>query len=178
MWPVASVRSRRFEVLRCLHFTETTRVHRTMPWVVSFSILSAFRATRYISHAGCSSRRSTTLILNWRTSASCVRRRPFFGRGISRVAAREGVSRPRRDAVDASSRAGQEGRREVFRYPMWYSGLRRARDPQGQEVWHGGGHVELWCHRVYSARGLPAARRRVRSHFAARDRHGGAAAMA
>ena len=34
-----SVRSRRFEVLGCLHFVDVTRVHRTMPWVVSFSIL-------------------------------------------------------------------------------------------------------------------------------------------
>ncbi len=31
------VRSRRFEVLRCLHFTHTTRVHRTRSWVVPFS---------------------------------------------------------------------------------------------------------------------------------------------
>ena len=28
------VRSRRFEVLRRLHFTDATRGHRTMPWVV------------------------------------------------------------------------------------------------------------------------------------------------
>ena len=33
------VRSRRFEVLRCLHFVDATRVHLTMPWVVSFPIL-------------------------------------------------------------------------------------------------------------------------------------------
>ena len=38
------VRSRRPVVWRRLHFTDTTRVHRTMTWVVSFSILSAFRA--------------------------------------------------------------------------------------------------------------------------------------
>ena len=33
------VRSRRFEVLRCLHFIQTTRAHLTMTWVVSFPIL-------------------------------------------------------------------------------------------------------------------------------------------
>ena len=37
-------RSRRFEVLRCLHFLGWTRVHLTMPWVVSFSSLRPFRA--------------------------------------------------------------------------------------------------------------------------------------
>ena len=36
------VRSRRFEVLRCLHFIHTTRGHLTMTWVVSFSILRPF----------------------------------------------------------------------------------------------------------------------------------------
>ena len=36
------VRSRRFEVLRCLHFIHTTRVHLTMTWVVSFLILRPF----------------------------------------------------------------------------------------------------------------------------------------
>ena len=41
-----AVRCRRFEVLRCLHFTDTTRVHRTMPGVVSFSILGPFDAPR------------------------------------------------------------------------------------------------------------------------------------
>ena len=41
-WNVTeAVRSRRFEVLRCLHFLGWTRVHRTMTWVVSFD----FRAT-------------------------------------------------------------------------------------------------------------------------------------
>ena len=34
-----TVRSPRFEVLRCLHSVDVTRVHRTMPWVVSFPIL-------------------------------------------------------------------------------------------------------------------------------------------
>ena len=34
------VRSPRFEVFLWFHFTDTTRVHRTMPWVVSFPILS------------------------------------------------------------------------------------------------------------------------------------------
>ena len=38
------VRSPRFEVLRCLHFIQTTRVHQTRSWVVCFLILSAFRA--------------------------------------------------------------------------------------------------------------------------------------
>ena len=33
------VRSPRFEVLRCLHFFNTTRGHLTMTWVVSFSSL-------------------------------------------------------------------------------------------------------------------------------------------
>ena len=36
------VRSRRFEVLRCLHFIHTTRGHLTMPGVVSFSSLGPF----------------------------------------------------------------------------------------------------------------------------------------
>ena len=36
------VRSPRFEALRGLHFTETTRGHLTMTWVVSFSILRPF----------------------------------------------------------------------------------------------------------------------------------------
>ena len=36
------VRSPRFEALRGLHFTETTRGHLTMTWVVSFSSLSPF----------------------------------------------------------------------------------------------------------------------------------------
>ena len=34
-----TVRSRRFEVLRRLHFLGWTRVHLNMPWVVSFPIL-------------------------------------------------------------------------------------------------------------------------------------------
>ena len=40
------VGSRRFEVLRRLHFTDMTRGHRTMPWVVSFPILSCFGPRR------------------------------------------------------------------------------------------------------------------------------------
>ena len=36
--------SRRFEVLRCLHFVHVTRIYHTMPGVVSSSNLSAFRA--------------------------------------------------------------------------------------------------------------------------------------
>ena len=36
------VRSRRFEVLRCLHFTDATRI---MVWVVSFSRLSLWKAS-------------------------------------------------------------------------------------------------------------------------------------
>ena len=34
--------SRRFEVLRCLHAIEATRVHQTRSWVVSFSISRPF----------------------------------------------------------------------------------------------------------------------------------------
>ena len=40
------VRSPRFEVLWCLHFTDTTRVLLTMPWVVFLSILSCFGPRR------------------------------------------------------------------------------------------------------------------------------------
>ena len=36
------VRSRRPVVLWCFHFIQTTRVHLTMTWVVSFSILGPF----------------------------------------------------------------------------------------------------------------------------------------
>ena len=36
------VRSPRFDVLRCLHFTETTRGHLTMTWVVSFLLKRPF----------------------------------------------------------------------------------------------------------------------------------------
>ena len=42
----AEVRSRRPVVLWCLHFLNTTRVHLTMKWVVSFSILSDRDAPR------------------------------------------------------------------------------------------------------------------------------------
>ena len=42
----AAVRSRRHVVWRRLHFFNTTRVHLTMTWVVSFSILSRFDAPR------------------------------------------------------------------------------------------------------------------------------------
>ena len=38
----AQVRSRRPVVWRRLRFIQTTRVHLTMPWVVSFSILRRF----------------------------------------------------------------------------------------------------------------------------------------
>ena len=41
---IAQARSPRFEVLRCLHAIDATRLHQTRPLVVSFSILSAFRA--------------------------------------------------------------------------------------------------------------------------------------
>ena len=44
------VRSPRFEVLRRLHFIQTTRGHLTMTWVVYFSILRPFATRR--SHAG------------------------------------------------------------------------------------------------------------------------------
>ena len=40
----AAGRSRRPAVLRCLHAIDATRLHLTMKWVVSFLILSAFRA--------------------------------------------------------------------------------------------------------------------------------------
>ena len=40
------VRSRRPAVLRCLHAIDATRVHLTMKWVVSFSILSRFGPRR------------------------------------------------------------------------------------------------------------------------------------
>ena len=53
------VRSPRFEVLRCLHFIQTTRVHLTMTWVVSFSISRPFgprRATAML-HTGRRERR-------------------------------------------------------------------------------------------------------------------------
>ena len=43
MLNAGEVRSPRFEVLRCLHAVEATRVHLTRSWVVLFSILSAFR---------------------------------------------------------------------------------------------------------------------------------------
>ena len=36
------MRPRRFEVLRCLHFIQTTRFHLTRPWAVSFRILGPF----------------------------------------------------------------------------------------------------------------------------------------
>ena len=54
------VRSPRFEVLRCLHFIQTTRVHLTMTWVVSFSSLSEYDAPRRSSTKWKRTRRSTT----------------------------------------------------------------------------------------------------------------------
>ena len=45
------VRSRRFEVLRCLHFLGWTRGHRTMSGVVSFSISSCFGPRRCSAQA-------------------------------------------------------------------------------------------------------------------------------
>ena len=39
---LARVESRRFEVLRCLHAIDATRVHLTMKWVVYSSILRPF----------------------------------------------------------------------------------------------------------------------------------------
>ena len=42
---VDHVRSPRFEVLRCLHSIDVTRVHLTMTWVVYFSILRPFGLT-------------------------------------------------------------------------------------------------------------------------------------
>ena len=36
------VRSRRFEVLRCLHAIDATRLHQTRSWLLLFSILSPF----------------------------------------------------------------------------------------------------------------------------------------
>ena len=41
-----TVRSPRFEVLRCLHAVEATRVHQTRSWVVSFPILTAMPPRR------------------------------------------------------------------------------------------------------------------------------------
>ena len=40
--PDMSVRSPRFEVLRRLHFIQTTRLRQTRSWLVSFSILGRF----------------------------------------------------------------------------------------------------------------------------------------
>ena len=56
------VRSRRFEVLRCLHFINTTRGHLTMPWVVSFSIPCSDRVRREMLRAGTTARSSIELI--------------------------------------------------------------------------------------------------------------------
>jgi hypothetical protein len=39
-------RSRRFEVLRCLHAVDATRVHLLMKWVVSFSNSRPFGPNR------------------------------------------------------------------------------------------------------------------------------------
>ena len=46
-------RSRRVEVLRCLHFVDATRLHERRRWVVSLWILSAFgRDARDMLRAG------------------------------------------------------------------------------------------------------------------------------
>ena len=46
-WKTAEeARSPRFEVLRCLHFVNTTRLHVLMKWVVSGPILSRFGPRR------------------------------------------------------------------------------------------------------------------------------------
>ena len=42
------MRSRRFEVLRCLHFVDVTRISHTMPGVVSFSILRPIRCSAQV----------------------------------------------------------------------------------------------------------------------------------
>ena len=42
----ANVRSRRFDVLRRLHFIQTTRVHQRRSWVVSLAILREFGPNR------------------------------------------------------------------------------------------------------------------------------------
>ena len=46
MLNAGEVRSPRFEVLRRLHFTDTTRVHQTRSWVVLFLILRPFGPSR------------------------------------------------------------------------------------------------------------------------------------
>ena len=79
--------------------------------------------------------------------ATTPRRRPH--RRGARRCSREGFAaeaRRRRRAPDA----GQEGRGQVPGYAVRHAGLRRARDPQGQEVRHGRRHVELRRHRLHS----------------------------
>ena len=49
-----TVRSPRFEVLRCLHFTDTTRIYQTRSWVVFCSILSRFGPRRGVSESALS----------------------------------------------------------------------------------------------------------------------------
>ena len=59
MLNAGEVRSRRFEVLRRLHFTDTTRGHLTMTWVFSFLISSASGPSRVTAmlHTGSMARR-------------------------------------------------------------------------------------------------------------------------
>ena len=53
----AEVRSPRFEVLRCLHAIDATRVRLTMKWVVSFSILRQFGPSRSAQGRRCPANR-------------------------------------------------------------------------------------------------------------------------
>ena len=53
------VRSRRPVVLGCFHFFNTTRVHLTMTWVVSFSSLRPFDAPRRCPRSSHCARRAT-----------------------------------------------------------------------------------------------------------------------
>ena len=62
------VRSRRFVVLRCLHFIHTTRVHLTMTWVVSFLILRPFGPSRANRDAPRRSSGWNQHLLVWSTS--------------------------------------------------------------------------------------------------------------
>ena len=85
--------------------------------------------------------------------ATTPRRRPHR-RGIAtRLCSRESFSaEARRRQPDPN--AGQEGRGQVPGYAVRHAGLRRARDPQGQEVRNGGGHVVVRRYSVHLARWL------------------------